>query len=105
MNVDVSAAGRERVDRLVIENRELEVPVRQVAVLRHALPDAVDVVLQRLVFVKAVRLDDLLVVAAGLFLLALLRADDDVRLAGDGIHCAANERKTSLRENEDGGEW
>ncbi len=68
VDVDIAAAGGERVHRVVIEHRELEVPVGQVAVLCHLGADHLDVVLQRLVFVETVGLDDLLVVPPGLLL-------------------------------------
>ena len=58
MDVDEAAAGRERVDRVVVEHEELELGVRPVAVARDAGADLVDVVLHRLVFVETVELQD-----------------------------------------------
>ena len=74
VHIDVAAAGREGVDRLVVEHDELELGIRQVADARDTLADFGDVVLHGLVVVDAVGLDDLLIgLAAGLGL-ALQRA-------------------------------
>src|SRR5256714_419604 len=109
MNVDVAPTDGEGVDRVIIEHEELEIPVRDRRVARHARADHLHVVLQRLVLVQAVEFLDLLVVAPCALLLALHRGEDDVvraalRIGGavcggerggagkDGGECAAHGR-------------
>ena len=89
MNVDVAPADGEGVDRLVIEHEELEIPVRDRRVARHARADHLHVVLQGLVLVQAVESLDLLVDAPCPLLLALHRGEDDVVRAALGIGGAA----------------
>jgi len=64
MNVHVAAAGRERVDGVVIEYDEFPFFVGETALPSHALTDFADVVLKGLVVVDPVGFEDLLVCLA-----------------------------------------
>ena len=89
MDVDVTAADGEGVQRVVIEHEELEIPVRNRRIARDARADHLHIVLQRLVLVQAVELLDLLVGAPRPFLLAFHRGEDDVVRAAFRIGGAA----------------
>ena len=65
-DVDVAARQREGVDVLGVDDREVPLELGTLAGLREFVADLVDVILQRLVFVDAVELDDLLVRLAAL---------------------------------------
>ena len=60
-DVDVAAGERESVDLIAVDDGEVEFEFRAVRELREPLTDAVDVILQRLVFIDAVGSNDLLV--------------------------------------------
>ena len=88
MDVDVAATRREGVDLVVIEHEEPEVPIGDGCLGGNLCADTLDVVLYGLVFVQAVELDDFLVNALGLILLALHRGEDDVVATRCGIRSA-----------------
>src|SRR4051794_34609785 len=71
MDIDVAASGGEGVYLIVVEYKELEVPAGNGGLSRHSSANALDVVLDGLVFVEAVKLDDFLVNSPGLLLLTL----------------------------------
>src|SRR5260370_30834581 len=85
VDVHVPAAWRERIHLIVVENEEFEIPVGNRRLRRHFCADALDVVLDRLVFIETVELDDLEVYALGLILLALHGSEDDVMAPRCGV--------------------
>ena len=104
IDVDVAAAGGERVDGFVVDDEELEFLVGQVADLRDALAHQVHVFLRGLIVVQTQRLDDFLVVLLDGLLLAVHGAHDDVLAAGRGIGCAARDKDGRCRKAE-GEQW
>src|ERR1700724_1916516 len=88
VDVHVPAAWRERIHLIVVENEEFEIPVGNRRLRGHFCADALDIILNRLVFVQTVELDDLEVYALGLLLFAFHRGEDDVMPPRCGVRGA-----------------
>src|SRR5262249_49173758 len=105
MDVDIPTTGRERVHLVIVEHEELEVPVCDRRLRCHPCTDALDVILDSLILVKAVELNDFLVFPTRLILLALNRGEYYVVAPGRRIGSARGEedkygssRQSAFRE-------